>query len=103
MNSKSEFGHNRVPRIRIEMGNTILRGERAFEGGKTREELEKDIIEDEDMDEGEKEYEKIWGVAKKKMKWEKGERERGVRRMKRMGEPEREEDWRREKIERYGK
>ena len=40
LNSKSEFGHNRVPRIRVEMGNTILRGERAFEDGKTREELE---------------------------------------------------------------
>ena len=40
LNSKSEFGHNRVPRIRIKMGNTILRGERGFEEGRTREELD---------------------------------------------------------------
>ena len=46
------------------MGNTILRGERAFEDGKTREELEMEGVEDEDIDEGEKEYEKIWGMAK---------------------------------------
>ena len=50
LNSKSEFGHNRIPRIRIEMGNTILRGERVFEEGKTREELEEELIEDEDRD-----------------------------------------------------
>ena len=56
LNSKSEFGHNRVPRIRIKMGNTNLRGERAFEDGRTREELEMEVVEDEDMDEGEKEY-----------------------------------------------
>ena len=46
------------------MGNTILRGERAFEERKTREELEMEIIEDEDTDEGEKEYTRIWGVPK---------------------------------------
>ena len=64
LNSKSEFGHNRGPRIWIEMGYTILWGERACEDGKTREELELEVVEDENRDEGEKEYERIWGVAK---------------------------------------
>ena len=55
LNSKSEFGHNRGPHIRIEMGNTFLRGEKVFVEGKTREELEEELIEDEDREEGEKE------------------------------------------------
>ena len=62
LNSKSEFGHNRVPRIRIEMGNTILRGEKVFEEGKKREELEEELMED--REEGEREYQRIWGVPK---------------------------------------
>ena len=64
LNSKSEFGHNRVPRLRIEMGNTILRGERVFEEGRTREELEEELIRDEDREEGEREYQRIWGVPR---------------------------------------
>ena len=59
-----EFGHNRVPRLRIEMGNTILRGERVFEDGRTREELEEEMIRDEDREEGEREYQRIWGVPR---------------------------------------
>ena len=38
----------------IDMGNTILRGDRVFEEGRTREELEMEVIEDEDMVEGDR-------------------------------------------------
>ena len=34
LNSKSEFGHNRVPRIRIDMGNTILQGRELLRMGR---------------------------------------------------------------------
>ena len=46
------------------MGNTILRGDKVFEEGKTREELDEELIEDEDREEGEREYQRICGVPK---------------------------------------
>ena len=70
------------------MGNTILRGEKVFEEGKTREELEEELIEDDDRE---------------KMRWENEEKERGAMERRRMGEPGSEANWRKERIESYGR
>ena len=48
-----------VARIRIEIGNQILRGDSKFDGGRTREDLENEMVDDEDMVEAERQYEKI--------------------------------------------
>ena len=37
---------NRVPRIRIEMGNQILHGDSKFDERRTREDLENEVVED---------------------------------------------------------
>ena len=47
-------GHNRVLRI--------LCGDGKFDEGRTREELENEMVKDEDLVEAEMEYERIWGV-----------------------------------------
>ena len=48
LNSKSEYGHNRVPRIRIQIGNTILRGLGAMDGGDMVEEIEMKLMGEEE-------------------------------------------------------
>ena len=48
-------------RIRIGMGNLILRGSGKFDDGRSPEELEEDQVEEEDLVKAEKEYERVWG------------------------------------------
>ena len=48
LNSKSEWGHNRVPRIRVEVGNIVMRDEDRDQFGNTVDKEEEDDKNDEE-------------------------------------------------------
>ena len=70
LNSKSEYGHNRVPRIRIQIGNTILQGLGAMDGGDMVEEIELRMEGEEegvgDLEGAAEVYKKVWEEEDKK-------------------------------------